>query len=366
MTARPLSAIVLAAGHGTRMRSTRPKPVHNLVGRPLVRHVLDALATCPVSRVVVVVGHGAEEVTKKLQEAPGPWTMEFVEQHTQRGTGDAVGVGLTGLPDDDLEIADDGDVLVLPGDTPLLRPTTVADLVTEHRLSGAAATVLTARLDDPNGYGRVVRNKDGGVRAIVEDRDASDEEREIDEINTGIYVFRRSLLTPALRRITTDNAQGELYVTDVIEVLSSAGHKVIGVEAEDPDETHGVNDRAQLAIAEAELRHRINDHWLRAGVTIVDPAATYVEADVELEADVTLWPGSILQGDTIVASGAEIGPNTHLIDTRVGAGARVFQSTARQAEIGEEAQVGPYAAIAAGQRIAAGMRTGPFYCADEG
>lgn len=365
MSARPLSAIVLAAGHGTRMRSTRPKPVHQLVGRPLVRHVLDALATCPITRVVVVVGHGAEEVTKKLQEAPGPWPVEFVEQRTQRGTGDAVGVGLTGLPDDDLEVADDSDVLVVPGDTPLLRPRTLSALVAEHRLSGAAATVLTARFDDPTGYGRVVRNKDNGVQGIVEDRDASEDEREIDEINTSIYVFRRSLLTPALRRITSDNAQGELYVTDVIEVLASAGHRVVAVEADDPGETHGVNDRAQLATAEAELRRRINDRWMRAGVTIVDPAATYIEADVELAPDVTVWPGSILQGTTVVGGGAEIGPGTLLVDARIGGGARVVHSTVRQAEVGEDAQVGPYASVEPGHRIPAGDRTGAFYSPDE-
>jgi bifunctional UDP-N-acetylglucosamine pyrophosphorylase/glucosamine-1-phosphate N-acetyltransferase len=365
MTARPLSAIVLAAGHGTRMRSARPKPVHHLVGRPLVSHVLDALAGCDVARVVVVVGHGAEAVTKKLQEAPGPFALEFVEQRVQRGTGDAVGVGLTGLPDEDLETADDGEVVVLPGDTPLLRPRTVSTLVAEARLSGAACAVLTARLLDPTGYGRVLRDRDGRVLRIVEHRDATDEERQVDEINTGIYVFRRSLLAPALRRLTTDNSQGELYVTDVIEVLANAGHQVIAVEAEDADETRGVNDRAQLADAEGELRHRINQRLMRAGVTIVDPATTYIDADVELAEDVTLWPGTVLQGRTAVGSGAQIGPASHLVDTRVGEGAQVRQSVARQAEIGEDAIVGPYAVIAPGQSISRGVRTGPFYCAEE-
>jgi bifunctional UDP-N-acetylglucosamine pyrophosphorylase / glucosamine-1-phosphate N-acetyltransferase len=363
MTVRPISAIVLAAGHGTRMRSVRPKPLHLLVGRPLVRHVLDALVDCNVGRVVVVVGHGADEVTKKLQESPGRFPTGFVEQRAQRGTGDAVAVGLTGLPDDDLEIADDGDVVVLPGDTPLLRPTTVAALVTEHRLSGAAATVLTARFDDPTGYGRIVRDRDDQMHRIVEQRDADEAELAIDEVNTGIFVFRRSLLAPALRRITTDNAQGELYVTDVIEVLAEAGHQVVGVQADDPVETHGVNDRAQLAEAEAELRRRINDEWMRAGVTIVDPAATYVDADVELASDVTLWPGTILQGHTVVGSGAEVGPSTHLVDTQVGEGAKITRSVARRAEVGDHAVVGPYAVLDPGDRITAGARSGPFYAA---
>lgn len=362
---RSLSAIVLAAGHGTRMRSARPKPVHHLVGRPLVRHVLDALTDCNVSRVVVVVGHGAEAVTKKLQEDPGPFPLEFVEQRTPRGTGDAVGVGLTGLPEDDLENGDDGEVIVLPGDTPLLRPETVSKLVTESRLSGAACAVLTARMADPTGYGRILRNRDGRVVRIIEHRDADENERAIDEINTGIYVFRRSLLAPALRRITTDNSQGELYVTDVIEVLASAGHQVIAVEADDVGETHGVNDRVQLAAAEAELRRRINDRWMRAGVTIVDPETTYIDADVDLASDVTVWPGSVLQGQTSVASGAEIGPASHLVDVTVGEGAEVRQSVARRAVIGDNAVVGPYAVLSPGQRVPSGTRTGPFYPADE-
>lgn len=361
MSARPLSAVVLAAGHGTRMRSTRPKPLHLLVGRPLVRLVLDALTDCDVSRVVVVVGHGAEVVTKKLLEAPGPWALEFVEQRAQRGTGDAVAVGLTGLPDDDLD--DDGDVLILLGDTPLLRPETIASLVTDHRLSGAACTVLTAHLPDPTGYGRIMRDREGRVRRIVEHRDATDEERLIDEINTGIFVFRRSLLAPALRRLTPDNSQGELYLTDVIEVLADAGHQVLSAHVEDFDETHGVNDRAQLAAAEAELRRRINERWMQAGVTIVDPAATYIDADVDLGTDVTLWPGTVLRGHTIVGSGCEIGPDSTLIDTRVGQGAQVSRTVCDRAEIGDEAVVGPFAALDPGATIAPGVRTGPFYAA---
>jgi bifunctional UDP-N-acetylglucosamine pyrophosphorylase/glucosamine-1-phosphate N-acetyltransferase len=366
MTARPLSAIVLAAGHGTRMRSARPKPLHLLVGRPLVRHVLDALADCDVDRAVVVVGHGAEVVTKKLQEDMGPFPLDFVEQHYQRGTGDAVAVGLTGLPDDDLDEAEDGgDVLVLPGDTPLLRPITLAELVSEHRMSGAACTVLSARLDDPTGYGRVVRDKDGRVRRIVEQRDADEGERAIDEINTGIFVFRRSLLAPALRRLTPDNSQGELYLTDVVEVLADAGYQVNANVAADPEETHGVNDRAQLARAEAELRRRINERWMHLGVTIVDPAATYIDADVVLATDVTLWPGTVLRGQTYVEHGAEIGPATDLVDSRVGDGARVFRTVGVQAEVGDNAVVGPFASLSPGDRIPPGTRTGPFYAASD-
>jgi bifunctional UDP-N-acetylglucosamine pyrophosphorylase/glucosamine-1-phosphate N-acetyltransferase len=363
MSERPLSAIILAAGQGTRMRSSRPKPLHMLCGRPLLRYVLDAVAGCEAERAVVVVGFGADLVIKTLGEDPGPVPLEFVEQRVQRGTGDAVAVGLTGLPDDDLDglDTDDGDVIVLPGDTPLIRPETLAALVVEHRLSGAACTMLTARMADPNGYGRVVRDKDGRVRRIVEHPDADQTELDIDEINTGIYVFRRGLLAPALRRITPENVQSELYVTDVVAVLAEAGHPVVSLVADDADETQGVNDRAQLAVAEAELRHRTNEHWMRQGVGIVDPGATYVDTTVVLAPDVVLFPGTVIQGATVVGAGTEIGPATRLADTRVGERAKVNESVATLAEIGDDAVVGPFAVLEPGARVGSGVRTGPFY-----
>ncbi|HXH55998.1 bifunctional UDP-N-acetylglucosamine diphosphorylase/glucosamine-1-phosphate N-acetyltransferase GlmU [Iamia sp.] len=365
MAERPLSAVVLAAGEGTRMRSERPKPLHLLCGRAMVRYVLDSLAECRTERVVVVVGHGAERVTKKLQAEEPDLLLDFIEQHRQQGTGDAVAVGLTAFPDDDLEPgADDGaDILVLPGDTPLLRATTISRLVERHRQSDAACTVLTARLAEPAGYGRVVRGRDGRVARIVEHRDATDEQREIDEINTSIYCFRRSVLAPALRRIQPANDQGEYYLTDVVEVLHDAGYGVTAVAAEDPDETHGVNDRAQLAAAEAELRRRTNQRWLKLGVTMVDPDRTYVDTTVDLATDVTLFPGTILQGQTVIGRGAEVGPDTRLIDCVVGARSTVEQTTARDAEIGADAHVGPYAHVAPGESVADGTITGPFFAA---
>jgi bifunctional UDP-N-acetylglucosamine pyrophosphorylase/glucosamine-1-phosphate N-acetyltransferase len=360
MRTRPLSAVVLAAGEGTRMRSARPKPLHLLCGRAMVLHVLDALAGLPLDKAVVVVGHGAERVTKKLSEqAPAELPIEFVEQHAQRGTGDAVSVALTAFGDED--DLDDGDLVVLPGDTPLLRPRTLAALVDAHRRSDAAATVLTAVLDDPTGYGRVVRGKDERVARIVEHGDAGPEEREIDEVNTSIYCFRRSVLAPALRRLSPENAQGEYYLTDVVEVLYHAGYNVVSMVVADPMETAGVNDRSQLAAAEAELRDRVNDRWMLLGVTMVDPERTYVDVGVRLEADVTLYPGTVLQGTTVVRSGAEVGPDSRLVDTVVGRGAVVEQTVARQAEIGDGAHVGPFAVLAPGSRVAPGTVTGPFF-----
>ena len=362
MTSRPLSAIVLAAGEGTRMKSDRPKPLHLLCGRAMLLYVLDSLDDCTVTRAVVVVGHGAERVTKKLQEDEPDLVLDFVEQHVQRGTGDAVSVGLTAFPDDEIDQLD-ADLLVLPGDTPLLRPDTIARLVARHRETDAACTILTARVPDPSGYGRVVRGKDDRVRRIVEHADASDAELEIDEINTSIYCFRQSVLAPALRRLSPENAQGEYYLTDVIEVLHDAGYGVFTLVAGDFRETQGVNDRVQLADAEAELRRRTNESWLRKGVTMLDPGRTYIDATVTLSPDVTLFPGTILQGRCTVGEGAELGPDTRLVDCAVGKRAVVEKTAGRDATVGDDAHVGPFAVLEPGSQVPSGLRTGAFYTA---
>jgi bifunctional UDP-N-acetylglucosamine pyrophosphorylase/glucosamine-1-phosphate N-acetyltransferase len=354
---RPLSAVVLAAGEGTRMRSGTPKVLHPLCGRPMVLHVVDALAELPLERIVVVVGHAAERVTKTLHdqlvtEVP----VEFVEQRVQRGTGDAVSVALTVF--DDLDAEDD--ILVLPSDAPLVRAETIARLATEHRLQDAAASILTARVPNPTGLGRIVRGKDGRVARVVEHTDASAEEREIDEINTSIYCFRRGLLAPALRRLSPENAQGEYYLTDAIAVLRDAGHNVIALETEDPGEAIMVNDRVQLADAEAELRRRINRIWMRAGVTMVDPARTYIDAGVELESDVRLLPGTILEGRTVIGAGSVVGPDCRLTDVVLGESVRISNTVARECEIGDDCEVGPFAFIRPGTRLAAGVKVGTY------
>jgi len=349
MEQRRLSAVVLAAGEGSRMRSERPKPLHLLCGRPMILHVLDAMAEVAVTRVVVVVGHRAEWVTKTLvQHAPSTMQIEFVEQETQSGTGDALAVGLTGLPDDDDE---EEDVVVLPGDTPLLRPQTLAALVRFHRAADAGATLLTAEVRDPRGYGRVVHGKDEVVCRVVEEADATDEERAITEVNTSIYCFRRSILAPALRRLTPANAQGEYYLTDAVSVLFSAGYRVQSLVLADAMEAAGVNDRAQLAVAEAELRDRINERWMRRGVTMWDPERTYVDAEVRLAPDVSLLPGVILRGRCVIGEGSEIGPNCILTDTSVGRRATVSESTCDRAIIGHGAHVGPFCVVRPGAEV---------------
>jgi bifunctional UDP-N-acetylglucosamine pyrophosphorylase / glucosamine-1-phosphate N-acetyltransferase len=354
-----LSAVVLAAGEGTRMRSERPKPLHRLCGRPMVLHVLHALAELDLQRAVVVVGHGGAWVTKEVAQQPPPGLhLDFVEQRVQRGTGDAVLVALTAFPDDDV---DDHDIVILPGDTPLLRPPTLASLVRTHRQSDAAATLLTARLANPAGYGRVVRDRNGRVARIVEQVEASADELAVDEVNTSIYVFRRAVLAPALRRLSPDNAQGEYYLTDTIAVLHDAGYPVESLVVDDPMEVAGVNDRHQLAIAEAELRDRINERWMRRGVTMIDPEHTYIDTTVELAADVVLYPNTHLQGHTVVATGAELGPSTQLSDCDIGSRAVVTATIGQNATVGADARVGPWAYLPPGTKVSPGSVTGACF-----
>ena len=357
---RPLSAVVLAAGEGTRMRSQVPKPLHRLCGRPMVLHLLDTLAELTIERVVVVVGHGANEVTKTVQaEAPSLLQLEFVEQPEQRGTGDAVAVALTGFPADYGD-SDDADLLVLPGDTPLVRPSTIAALVRHHRQSGAAATVLSAAVAAPDGYSRVVRDKDGSVARVVDDAACSPDELEIEEVATHIYCFRHGVLAPVLRRLAPDVLTGEYFLTATIEVLHDAGYPVSSYLASEATEAAGVNDRAQLAAAEAELRARINDRWMRRGVTMADPEATYIETSVVLEGEVTLLPGVMLEGETVIGEGSVIGPSVRLLDCEVGRGVRIESARAERAVIGDNVAVGPFAVLEAGTRLAEGSNVGPF------
>ena len=360
----PVSAIVLAAGEDVRMRSNRPKPLHLICGRPMVMHVLHALEGLHLERTVVVVGAEAERVTKKVQEqAPGWANVTFIEQPVRRGTGDAAMVGLSAFESDDLD--DTSTVVVLPGDTPLLRADTVTELVARHEASGYGATVLTVRRDEPGGHRRVVRapskQGDGRVLRIIENRDASADDLGITECATSIFAFRRDLLAPALRRLCPDLSRAVYALGDVIEVLAGMGHRVGAVEVEDHREVQGVDDRWQLALVERELRARTNRHWLLNGVTMLDPRQTFIDVTVELARDVTLFPGTILQGRTVVGAGSELGPDTRLVDCVVGTDCTVQNTVAQEAEIGAGAHVGPFAHLAPGSSVAERVTTGPFY-----
>lgn len=356
---RPTCVVVLAAGEGTRMRSSRPKPLHHLCGRPMVLYVLDAVTQEEVRAMVVVVGHGATWVEKSLTDrARADVHLTFVEQSEQLGTGHAVAVALPTIND---EIgALDGDVLIVPGDAPLLRARTIAALLAQHRESLAALTILTAIVDEPSGYGRIIRAKDATVTRIVEERDANADERAIHEINTSIMVVREDLLGPALRRVDRKNTQNEYYLTDLVAVLRDAGHRAHAMVLTDSLEATGVNDRSQLATAEAVLRGRINERWMQRGVTMWNPAHTYVDADVELSPEVSLLPGTVLKGRCVIGRGAQIGPNANLTDVSVGENARVGAIEAVGVRVGADSVVPSFVVLAPGALVADGEVVAPF------
>lgn len=349
----PRTVIVLAAGEGKRMKSALPKVLHPLLGRTVLGHVLATATPLTAGRTVVVVGRGADQVTAHVAEvAPAAST---VLQEVQRGTGHAVRIALESADE-----ATTGTVIVLNGDVPLLRPETLAGQVAEHERTGAAATVLTAEVADPGGLGRIVRDAAGGLAAIVEERDATAEQQAIREINAGVYVFDGALLAAALGKLTTDNDQGEEYLTDVVGLLVSGGHPVAAHVAADPTETLGVNDRAELAALRAVLRDRTNLRWMREGVTILDPATTWIDVTVSLGRDVVVGPQTQLVGTTTVGEAAVVGPDTTVVDTAIGAGASVVRSHVLGAEIGPEASVGPYAYLRPGTRLARSAKVGTF------
>ena len=356
-TSRPSAVIILAAGEGKRMKSATPKVLHAVAGRSLVGHVIEAASTLEPEHLVVVVGHGREAVTAHVTEI-APWAITVVQEE-QNGTGHAVRIALADLAGRGVALGD-GPVVVLTGDTPLLTGRTLVSLVLEHESTGASATVLTARVADPSGYGRIVRRADGSVTAIVEDKDATDEQRRIDEINSGIYAFAGARLADGLGRLTTDNAQGEEYLTDVIGLLRGDGDAVAAALCADADEILGVNDRVQLAHCAAIMRDRINESWMREGVSILDPASTWLDVDVELAPDAVIRPQVTMRGPTVVASGAQIGPGTTLVSCEVGEGAEVIHTWAELAVIGDGSRVGPFTFLRPGTVLGSDTRAGAY------
>ena len=322
--ARPAAVVVLAAGSGTRMRSKLMKVLHPVCGRPMVDHVLTAALHVEPGHLVAVVGHSREEVGAHiLDQVP---SALLAVQDTQEGTGHAVRMAVEALSQAGTT---DGVVVVMYGDTPLLQGETLAALVADHQSApDRAATLLTAELADPFGYGRVLRDDDGAVLAVVEEREATPEQAAVREINSGIYAFDGRFLIDAVARITNDNSKGEYYLTDVVEIARADGRAVGAHRIEDVMQTEGANDRVQLAGLAAELNRRTLDHWMREGVTVRDPASTWIDADVVLERDVTLLPGVQLLGATVVAEDAVVGPDTTLKDVEVGVGATVVRTHA--------------------------------------
>ena len=352
-TSRLAAVIVLAAGEGTRMKSATPKVLHRIAGRTLLGHAIAAAREVAPEHLAVVVRHERDLVAAHVAEVdPG---VVIVDQDEIKGTGRAAECALEILPKN-LE----GTILVTYGDVPLLAGETLHQLVDHHAASGSAVTVITAHLDNPTGYGRIVRGADDAVEGIVEHKDASDEQLNISEINSGIYAFDAAVLREALAEVTTDNAQGEKYLTDVLAIARAAGRRVSAHLVEDLWQTEGVNDRVQLARMGKELNRRIAERWMREGVTIVDPDTTWIDADVTIGRDVTILPGTQLLGATTVGADAVVGPDTTLADTEVGPRAEVKRTEASLAVIGADATVGPFSYLRPGTVLGAKGKIGGF------
>ncbi|MFM6841358.1 MAG: bifunctional UDP-N-acetylglucosamine diphosphorylase/glucosamine-1-phosphate N-acetyltransferase GlmU [Candidatus Planktophila sp.] len=345
------TVVILAAGEGTRMKSQTPKVLHKIAGRSLLGHVLAAVETLTPQHVRVVVGSGREKVEQHIA-AIAPKVTTVFQEH-RGGTGHAAQLALA-------DLKPSGTILILAGDTPMLTGESLAQLLEGHHAGGFTASVLTAEHPDPTGYGRIIRGDDDSLVRIVEEKDADEFEKAIEEINSGVYAFDAVKLAGAIGKLRNDNAQGELYLTDVIEILRNEGGKIAAVCIEDFTETLGVNDRVQLAEAAALLRDRINEKLMRSGVTIVDPTTTWVDATSTISQDVTLLPGTAISGDSTIGAGAIIGPRTTLVDCTVANGAEIKESYATSAVIGENASVGPFTFLRAGTNLAANTRAGAF------
>lgn len=353
MPERSLAVVILAAGQGTRMRSSLPKVLHPIAGRSLITHVLDTAAALRPTTVVAVVRHDRERVsTAILDHAP---ETVIVDQDEVPGTGRAVELAVQALPKDF-----SGSVMVLSGDVPLIDVATLEQLAAAHEAAERSMTMLSAVFENPTGLGRILRGADGRVSGIVEEKDATDEQRLITEINGGIYIFARTAVTAALAEIDTNNAQGEKYLTDAAARILASGGAVDTMLTEDTWAIAGVNDRVQLSAAGRELNARIVQAHQRAGVTIVDPATTWIDADVAIAQDVEILPSTLLRGATTIATGAVVGPDTTLIDCEVGANAHIRRSEATLAVIAEGASVGPFSYLRPGTELGSAGKIGAF------
>jgi len=347
-----LTVVVLAAGEGKRMKSSVQKVLHKAAGRSLLGHVLASVAPLRPARTIVVTSARKDEVGSSL-EAEGFRGLDLVVQDPPRGTADATRVALEAL--DEVQ----GQILLVPGDAPLLNFHSLKALVLEHEARHAAASFMSARATDPTGYGRVIRDEDGRVLKIVEHREATEQERSVDEINTSVYVFDLERLRDALGKVDDANAQGEFYLTDVVELFHNEGDVVAAYRTKEAA-VQGVNSRSQLARVTAELRRRECERLMEGGVTIIDPATTYVDATATVAQDVVIHPFSFIEGATVIQRGAEIGPQARLVDSEVEEGARVSYAVVIESSLGPDSSVGPFASLRPGTRLERGAKLGTF------
>ncbi len=327
-------AVILAAGQGTRMKSKLYKVLHPVCGKPMVQHVVDQVSLLNINEIVTVVGHGAEKVKEQLGDR-----SIYVLQEEQLGTGHAV------MQAESVLRGKEGITLVLCGDTPLIKAETMNAMIEHHEKEKAKVTVLTAKADDPTGYGRIVRNDEGLVERIVEHKDASPKEHVIQEINTGTYCFDNTALFEALKQVGNDNAQGEYYLPDVIEILKAKGEIIAAFQTASFDETIGVNDRVALAEAERIMKKRVNEDWMRKGVTIIDPANTYISTDAQIGSDTVIYPGSFIYGYSVIGEDCIIGPGTEIKNSKIANNTTIKQSVVHDSEIGNFVTIGPFAHI---------------------
>jgi bifunctional UDP-N-acetylglucosamine pyrophosphorylase / glucosamine-1-phosphate N-acetyltransferase len=342
-------AIILAAGQGTRMKSKLYKVLHPVCGKPMVQHVVDQISHLQIENIVTVIGHGAEKVKAQLGES-----CSYALQTEQLGTAHAVIQASEVLADKE------GTTIVVCGDTPLIKAETMENLFQHHLANGAKASVLTAKADDPTGYGRIIRNSSGHVEKIVEHKDASEAERNITEINTGTYCFDNQSLFNALKNVSNDNVQGEYYLPDVIEILKKQGEIVVAYQTSDFNETLGVNDRVALAEAETTMRKRINEAQMRAGVTIIDSQNTYIDSDVVIGRDTVIYPGTIIKGKTVIGEDCIIGPNSEIESCEISNDTVIKQSVAHHSSIGSQVNIGPFAHIRPESSISDDVKIGNF------
>ncbi|MDK8643246.1 bifunctional UDP-N-acetylglucosamine diphosphorylase/glucosamine-1-phosphate N-acetyltransferase GlmU [Niallia taxi] len=342
-------AVILAAGQGTRMKSKLYKVLHPVCGKPMVQHVVDQVSKLQMERIVTVIGHGSDQVKAQLGDK-----ISYANQAEQLGTAHAV------MQAKDFLENKDGVTVVVCGDTPLITSETLEALSSYHLETSAKATVLTAVAEDPTGYGRIVRNNIGEVEKIVEHKDASKEEKQIVEINTGTYCFDNAALFEALNNVTNENVQGEYYLPDVIEIFKKQGEIVSAYKTGDFSETIGVNDRIALAEAERLLKKRVNEEHMRNGVTIIDPSNTYIGTDVTIGSDTVILPGTIISGQTTIASDCVIGPNTEIGNCVVGESTEIRQSAAFDSKIGANVNIGPFAHIRPASLIGDDVKIGNF------